>query len=147
MASVTTDRSEYPMGVSLNNQVMFAAKARRAAVAMLVTVAILLAPGAVAKAEIPAGGMSAAQLNDAFRTYGDTSGRWNGGDSTASVKLPDGRMVWLFSDTFVGSVNPDGSRPDFQPMIHNSIVVQDDATLSETLTGGSVDEPMSLVGA
>ncbi|MFI6231189.1 fibronectin type III domain-containing protein [Micromonospora echinospora] len=109
--------------------------------------AVLVGQAAGARAEIPADGMSAAQLNDAFRAYGDTSGRWNGGDSTASVKLPDGRMVWLFSDTFIGSVNPDGSRPDFQPLVHNSIVVQDGVALTETLTGGTAEEPMSLVGA
>ena len=114
---------------------------------LTVLLAMLLSPAAVVRAgELPAGGMSAAQLNAAFGQYGDTSGRWNGGDSTASVKLPDGRLVWLFSDTFIGPVNADGSRPHFQPMIHNSIVVQDGDALVQTLFGGTAEEPRSLVG-
>jgi hypothetical protein len=100
----------------------------------------------VMSASLPAGGMSAAQLSDAFRTYGDTSGKWNGGDSTASVLLPDGRAAWLFSDTFLGPINPDGTRPRSAPMIHNSLVLQDGAQLVDTRTGGSASLPASLVG-
>ena len=144
---MTTDHNGHSTGVMLGRPPLVPAAPWRAAVAILVTVAILLAPGAVARAGIPADGMSAAQLNEAFRAYGDTGGRWNGGDSTASVRLPDGRLVWLFSDTFVGGINPDGSRPDFQPMIHNSMVVQDGTTPGTTLTGGTAEEPLSLVGA
>lgn len=120
---------------------------RRLLIVALVSVAMLLSPAAAVRAEIPAGGMSAASLNEAFRAYGDTGGRWNGGDSTASVTLPDGRTVWLFSDTFIGPINADGSRPELQRMIHNSMVVQDGDALTQTLTGGTADEPMSLVGA
>src|SRR5262245_57032793 len=98
-------------------------------------VAALMTIPARAYAALPAGGMSPAQLADAFRTYGDTSGRWNGGDSTTSVPLPDGRLVWLFSDTFLGPVNADGSRPHSAPMVHNSAVVQDGVQLTQTLTG------------
>lgn len=50
---------------------------------------------------------------------------WTGGDSTYSVELPDGRTLWLFSDTFVGLVNPSRTRPRNAPMVHNSLVVQD----------------------
>jgi fibronectin type 3 domain-containing protein len=95
---------------------------------------------------LPAGGMSAAELNDTFRTYGDTSGKWNGGDSTTSVALPDGRLAWLFSDTFLGPINADGTRPRSAPMIHNALVVQDGAQLIDTRTGGSAASPASLVG-
>jgi fibronectin type 3 domain-containing protein len=99
-----------------------------------------------AYASLPAGGMSATQLNTAFGSYGDTSGEWNGGDSTASVPLPDGRAAWLFSDTFLGPINADGSRPTSDPMIHNSLVVQDGTQLVDTLTGGTSTIPASLVG-
>ena len=68
------------------------------------------------------------------------SGRWSGGDSTCSVPLPDGRTVWLFSDTFLGPINPDGSRPPTAPLIHNSLVVQEGETLT-TLHGGSPSAP------
>jgi fibronectin type 3 domain-containing protein len=99
-----------------------------------------------AVASLPPAGMSAAELDDAFRTYGDTSGKWNGGDSTTSVALPDGRLAWLFSDTFLGPINADGTRPRSARMIHNALVVQDGAQLVDTRTGGSVMWPASLVG-
>lgn len=35
---------------------------------------------------------------------------WTGADATYSVKLPNGNVAWLFSDTFVGRVAPNGSR-------------------------------------
>lgn len=68
---------------------------------------------------------------------------WTGGDGTNSVLLPDGRTVWLFADTFLGAVNPDLTRPTTAPLIHNSLVVQDGATLT-TLHGGSRKAPRAL---
>src|SRR6266540_4222418 len=100
-----------------------------------------------AAAALPAGGMSAAALNTLFNAYGNTSGRWSGADSTASVLLPDGRAAWLFSDTFLGTVNADFSRPTTSPFINNSIVVQDGTSLVATLHGGTVSAPESLVRA
>jgi fibronectin type 3 domain-containing protein len=115
-------------------------------VGLLASLLTLASPAAVVYAGIPVGGMSATQLNDAFGVYGDTSGRWNGGDSTASVPLPDGRVAWLFSDTFLGPINADGTRPTTSPMVHNSIVLQDGAQLVDTRTGESPTFPTSLVG-
>ncbi|MFG3716067.1 fibronectin type III domain-containing protein [Micromonospora sp. NPDC047730] len=91
------------------------------------------------------GGMSAERLTALFDRYGDTSGRWNGADRTASVRLPDGRLLWLFSDTFLGPVDPDGSRPDTASFINNSMVVQQGEELRETVHGGTAEEPASLV--
>src|SRR5690554_160102 len=59
---------------------------------------------------------------------------WTGGDSTYSVDLPDGRTLWLFSDTFLGHVNPSRTRPRGVPIINNSLVVQDRQDMV-TLTG------------
>ncbi|MGQ0840666.1 fibronectin type III domain-containing protein [Actinokineospora sp.] len=91
--------------------------------------------------------MTGAQLTTLFDNYGDTSGRWSGADSTASVPLPDGRIAWLFSDSFIGTVNPDGSRPTSSAFINNSIVVQDGSALVSTVHGGSPSVPQSLVAA
>ncbi|MEV4131875.1 fibronectin type III domain-containing protein [Dactylosporangium sp. NPDC049742] len=93
----------------------------------------------------PAGGMTGTQLTTAFNTYGDTSGRWSGADSTTSVLLPDGRIVWLFSDTLLGTVNADHSRPRSSPFINNSMVVQDGSALTTTLTGGTASAPQALL--
>ncbi|MEV0157656.1 fibronectin type III domain-containing protein [Micromonospora sp. NPDC050686] len=101
-------------------------------------------PGA---AQPTAGGYSAAWLTALFDAYGDTSGRWSGADRTASVRLPDGRLLWLFSDTFLGPVGADGSRPRTAPFIHNSAVVQRSDQLVETVHGGTADDPRPLVPA
>lgn len=79
-----------------------------------------------------------------FERYGDSGQGWAGADSTYSVPLPDGRVVWIFSDTFLGTVNPDHSRPANAPFINNSYIVQQAARLS-TLYGGTPSNPASLV--
>ncbi|MCP4312767.1 MAG: DUF5005 domain-containing protein [Bacteroidetes bacterium] len=56
---------------------------------------------------------------------------FTGGDGTYSVLLPDGRTVWIFGDTFLGSVNPDLTRERQTPIfIRNSFVVQDGDSLT-----------------
>ena len=89
----------------------------------------------------------AATLNTLWNTYGDQGGHWTGADSTVSVPLPDGRVAWLFSDTFLGTVAADHSRPKNAPFIHNSIVVQQGGQLVQTVTGGTPSAPTSLVNA
>jgi hypothetical protein len=84
-------------------------------------------------------------LDTLWTNYGDEGGHWTGGDRTASVALPDGRIVWLFSDTFLGPVNPDHSRPGTAPFVHNSMVVERDGKLGPTLTSGTAARPGSLV--
>lgn len=84
-------------------------------------------------------------LENLFDAYGNTGGGWTGADSTYSAPLPGGRDAWLFSDTFLGTVNADGSRPAASPFIHNSIVVQDGAQLN-TITGGTPQDPQSNFG-
>ncbi|MCP2323322.1 subtilisin family serine protease [Hamadaea flava] len=111
------------------------------------TTAVVVIAGAAgpAAASVPAGGMTAAQVSSMFTEYGDAGGHWTGGDGTVSVLLPDGRVAWLFSDTFLGTVNADGTRPDGAPMVNNTMVVQDGATLAVTLHGGSAAFPETLV--
>ncbi|WP_285742272.1 DUF5005 domain-containing protein [Lentzea sp. NBRC 105346] len=85
-------------------------------------------------------------LNALWNTYGDQGGHWTGGDRTTSIPLPDGRTAWLFSDTFLGTVNPDHSRPPGSPMPRNTMVVQEkDGTLGATLHGGTPEHPRALV--
>jgi hypothetical protein len=75
-----------------------------------------------------------------FADYGNTGVGWTGGDSTYSVKLDHGRTVWLFSDTFWGPVNADGSRPTDVPFLNNSFVVERNGKLTTV-----PKEPRSLV--
>jgi hypothetical protein len=64
---------------------------------------------------------------------------FTGGDGTYSVELPDGSTAWIFGDTFLGGVNPDGSRTRKVPMyIRNSVVIEDGVsfrTLYSSLNG------------
>jgi hypothetical protein len=53
-----------------------------------------------------------------------------GADGVYSVLLPDGRTVWMFGDTFLGTVNPDGSRKPRDPVyVRNAIAVQEGDSL------------------
>ena len=83
-------------------------------------------------------------LDTLFNAYSASGVGWTGADSTYSVALPDGRIVWIFSDTFLGPVNADGSRPTDAPFINNSFVVADGEHLT-TVHGGTADAPAALV--
>ncbi|MBM7168624.1 DUF4185 domain-containing protein [Streptomyces sp. G44] len=88
-----------------------------------------------------------------FARYGDDGTRtddWTGGDGTHSVRLPDGRVLWLFSDTFLGQVhappNPAGQphtwRDTSAPMVRNSAVVMSrSGALRRTLAAPLFPDP------
>ncbi len=84
------------------------------------------------------------RLTGLFNAYSDSGAGWTGADSTYSVRLPDGRIVWIFSDTFLGPVDPDGLRPKDTPFINNCFVVQQGSRLS-TVHGGTAGEPAALL--
>src|SRR6185312_1934105 len=69
---------------------------------------------------------------------------WTGGDGTYSADLPDGRVAWSFGDSYVGTLDPDGSRPASQPLVNNAMMVQSGSSFA-TLVGGSLSQPQSLV--
>ncbi|TDB69895.1 fibronectin type III domain-containing protein [Micromonospora sp. KC721] len=126
------------------------AGARRPARWLLILYAICLLVAVSTAAPEPAsagGGISATRLTALFDHYGDTSGTWTGADRTTSVRLPDGRLLWLFSDTFLGPVASDGSRPRAAPFVHNSAIVQHGDQLRETRHGGTAENPRPLIPA
>ncbi|MBO2450329.1 DUF5005 domain-containing protein [Actinomadura barringtoniae] len=94
-------------------------------------------------------------MNNKFTSYGNSNALtddWTGADSTYSVKLADGRTVFGFSDTFLGTVNANGSRPlaiqdgGTTPFINNTFVVQSSGgTLSSTAHGGTASSPTALL--
>lgn len=69
---------------------------------------------------------------------------WTGADATYSIMLPDGRTAWLFGDTFLGTVNPDYTRPGGIPFINNSIVLTRQSSF-KTLYGGTEAQPKAFV--
>jgi hypothetical protein len=83
-------------------------------------------------------------LTEQFTTYAESGGAWTGGDSTFTLPLRGGKTGWFFSDTFLGTVNPDGSRPTDSLFVNNSVVVQKKDSLS-TITGGTPDVPAAIV--
>ncbi|MBO3743439.1 fibronectin type III domain-containing protein [Actinoplanes flavus] len=95
----------------------------------------------------PAGGMSGSAVEAMFAGYSAGDEKWAAGDGTASVLLPDGRIVWLFSDTVIGPVAEDWSVPAETPLVRNSVVVQDGSSLVDTLTGGVAGAPEALIEA
>lgn len=75
-----------------------------------------------------------------FDTFG---GGWTGGDGVYSYELPDGRILWTFGDSFLGTVNPDYTR-EGTPLINNCFVIQDGNSLT-TLSGGTEEIPEAYV--
>ena len=81
----------------------------------------------------------------AFAAYGDraTGPTWAGGDGTHSVRLPDGRTLWIFDDTLLGPVRPPDAfhpntwSPPGSPGVANSAVLQNGARLTRTLLSGT----------
>lgn len=86
------------------------------------------------------------ERTDLFSTYGDTSGRWVGGDSTYSAELKNGDIAWIFSDTVLGDVENGESIAD-PGFINNSIVIERDGELIETHHGGTIEDPLALIQA
>ena len=67
---------------------------------------------------------------------------WSGGDGAASIRLPDGRLLWLFGDTFTGSVSADGRRGSDARIVRNSMVVTD-GSCAAVVTPGRAALPSS----
>lgn len=97
-------------------------------------------PKSVEATEGPVAVQIATEYNDHFTRYG---GGWTGGDGAYSTPLPDGRVLWTFGDSFLGTVNPDRSRPP-TPLIQNTFVIQDGDEFT-TLHGGTPDDPEPYV--
>jgi hypothetical protein len=84
-------------------------------------------------------------LSTWFSRYARTTpDGWTGGDSTFSIRMPDGRTLWLFSDTFLGPLNKDGTRPATAPLVNNSFVVQEGSRLT-TVVGGAPGRPAAIM--
>ncbi|WP_460497568.1 hypothetical protein [Glycomyces tarimensis] len=80
-----------------------------------------------------------------FLDYAEsTPNGWTGGDSTYSVRLPDGDLLWLFSDTFLGPLNDDGTRPTSAQLVNSTFVRQDGNSLS-TIHGGTAADPAAIM--
>ena len=75
-----------------------------------------------------------------FTRYGDG---WTGADATYSTPLPDGRIMWMFGDTFLGRVSANRMR-EGTPFIRNSVIIQQGDQMT-TLHGGTPGAPKAFV--
>lgn len=79
-------------------------------------------------------------FNNLFTRYEDG---WTGGDATYSINVDENRNLWIFGDTFLGTVREDRTRP-FTKLINNSIVLQEGDFLT-TYFQGLENDPRSFL--
>jgi hypothetical protein len=73
-------------------------------------------------------------LDNLFQNYGNsgTGTSWTGGDGTVSVALPDGRELWFFDDSLLGTVTNGQRRFSTAAFLHNSLIVENNGSLTKT---------------
>lgn len=59
------------------------------------------------------------------RLFGGLDGDWAGGDAALSVRLADGRLLWVFGDSLTGEVRADGRRAPGATIVRSSVLVSD----------------------
>jgi len=75
----------------------------------------------------------------------NASGGWIAGDATFSIALPEDKTLWLFGDSFIGTVNSaDSSINTGAKMIRNCAILQDGDSLV-SLYGGTFANPTDFV--
>ncbi len=72
------------------------------------------------------------------------NGGFIAGDATFSIALPGQKTLWLFGDSFIGTVKPDNSIAGGSKMIRNCAVLQDSDSM-KALFGGTFQNPVSFV--
>ncbi|HEU5302094.1 MAG TPA: hypothetical protein VFW06_07630 [Acidimicrobiia bacterium] len=61
---------------------------------------------------------------------------WASADGSVPIPLPDGRILWLFGDTYIGKVVPGGAISPATQLEHNSFVVQTGRCFAPQMGGG-----------
>jgi hypothetical protein len=88
---------------------------------------------------------SSIEVDSTFtKAFRKNIGGWVAADATYSIALPDGRILWLFGDTFFGSINPDGSINSGDKLLRNTGVLQEGDSLT-TLYGGTPSNPQNFI--
>ena len=82
-------------------------------------------------------------LNAQFTAYGNSGDGWTGADSTWSTRLPGGKELFMFSDTFLEPITAP-TRPTDAQLVHNSFVQIDQGHMS-TIIGGTPTQPDTLI--
>src|SRR5580704_3494527 len=61
-------------------------------------------------------------IDESWNAVFDRRDGWTGADCAGTVDLRDGRMLWLFGDTWIGSIRG-GKRLPGATMVNNSIAI------------------------
>lgn len=117
-----------------------------------VTTGVTVCPGVTAPTVTTA--VPDATLDTLFDDYADNGegDHWTGADSTYSAAVGGGKELWIFSDTFLGTVTPQDTRSPViggggtTPFIHNSFILQQGVHLT-TIHGGTAADPTALLPA
>ncbi|GAA2089756.1 hypothetical protein GCM10009801_54250 [Streptomyces albiaxialis] len=122
------------------------------AAALLLVAVLLSAPGSgedrgCSGARVT-GWRAAEGMNAELARYGNDNARlddWTGGDGTRTVRLPDGRTLWLSADTFLDEVYGGKSRKPNPVWVRNSgLVMSAEGRFQRTLLGGEESRPTAL---
>jgi hypothetical protein len=76
-------------------------------------------------------------MDSSFDSFFQQNGPgWTGGDGSYSVLLPDGTNLWLWSDSYIGTVDPTTRlRKSYIFTAHNSLTIQNQTTNTLTTVG------------
>ena len=80
---------------------------------------------------------SPATLDSSFDNFFKQNGPgWTGGDGSYSLLLPDGTNLWMWSDSYIGTVDPTTRlRKNYIFTAHNSLTIQNQITNTLTTVG------------
>ncbi len=87
----------------------------------------------------------AKDINAQFARVNQPRG-WIGGDGGASLKLPDGRIMYMWADSFIGTVSTNNTYGPFYKLVRNSLTTsQPDGSDFKTYVSGTVGKETSYV--
>jgi Domain of unknown function (DUF5005) len=80
---------------------------------------------------------SPATIDSTFDSFFQQNGPgWTGGDGSYSLLLPDGTNLWMWSDSYIGTVNPTTRlRSNYLFTAHNSLTIQNQTAGTLTTVG------------
>jgi len=78
-----------------------------------------------------------ATIDSSFDNFFKQNGPgWTGGDGSYSLLLPDGTNLWMWSDSYIGTVDPTSRlRKSYIFTAHNSLTIQNQTTNTLTTVG------------
>jgi hypothetical protein len=103
---------------------------------LLTSIIFLITLPAFSQCTLPAS-PSPATEDTAFDTFFQQNGPgWTGGDGSYSLLLPDGTDLWMWSDSYIGTVNPTTRlRSSDLFTAHNSLTIQNQTANTLTTVG------------